>query len=113
MRKFSCELCSPHDRLSSAVGLVELLVPVGQEGVALTNCFTNQCCVFWTKQPGLTTGCVQVGMSPEEWLVRPRLVPTHQQLSARGLEETTNISYEMEEVNVSHVWAVQSSAFHM
>lgn len=101
--------CSPHDGLSSLVCVVEQLVPVGQEGVALAHHLTNQCCVFWAKQPGLAAGCVQVGVGSEERLVRPGLVPTHQQLSARRLEETTNVSYETDEVSVkSQVWDVQS-----
>lgn len=79
--------------------VVELLVPVGQEGVPLANSFTDQRCVFWAKQPGLTAGGVQVGVGPEERLVRPRLVPTHQQLSARSLEETTDVSYETDGVS--------------
>lgn len=85
---------SPHDRLSSAVCLVELLVPVRQESVALAHCITDQRHVFWTKQPGLTARSIQVGVCPKERLIGSSLVPTHQQLRARGLEEATNISCE-------------------
>lgn len=94
-------LSSPHDGLSSAVCVVELLVPVRQEGVALAHRFTDQRRVFRTKQPGLAAGGVQVGVGPEEGLVRPSLVPTHQQLGARRLEETTNVSCETDGVSVS------------
>lgn len=85
---------SPHDGLSGLVCVVELLVPVRQEGVALAHRLTDQCCVFRSKQPRLTARCVQVGVGPKEWLVCPSLVPTHQQLSAWRLEEATNVSYE-------------------
>lgn len=91
---------SPHDGLSSLVCLVELLVPVGQEGVALAHRFTDQRCVFRTEQPGLAAGCVQVSVGPEERLVSARLVPTHKQLSAGRLEESTDISCETDEVSV-------------
>lgn len=83
---------SPHDGLPGAVSVVELQVPVGQQGVALAHGFTDQRRVFWTEQPGLAAGGVQVGVGPEEGLVRSCLVPTHQQLRVRGLEETTNVS---------------------
>lgn len=100
----------PHDGLSGVVSGIELLVPVGQEGVALAHSFTDQGCVFWAKQPGLAAGCVQVGVGPEEWLVRPRLVPTHQQLGARRLEETSNVSYETDEGQCQcQIGAVQSN----
>lgn len=87
---------SPHDGLPGAVRVVEHLVPVGQERVALTHHFADQSRVFWTEQPRLATGGVQVGVGPEERLVSPRLVPAHQQLGARGLEETADIGYETE-----------------
>lgn len=90
-------LPSPHDGLSGAVCGVELLVPVGQEGVALAHCIADQRRVFWAKQPGLAAGCVQVGVGPEERLVGSSLVPTHQQLSARSLEEATDVSCETDE----------------
>lgn len=85
---------SPHDGLSGAVSLIELLVPVGQKSVALANRVTDQRHVLRTKQPGLAARGVQVGVSPEEWLIGSGLVPAHQQLRARGLEEATNISCE-------------------
>jgi len=94
-------LCSPHDGLSCAVCVVELLVPVGQQGVALAYRFTDQSRVFRTKQPGLSAGGVQVCVGPEERLVRSSLVPTHQQLGARRLEETTNVSCETDGVSTS------------
>lgn len=75
---------------------VEQLVPVGQEGVALAHGFTDQCSVFWTKQPGLAAGRVQMGMGSIEWLVSTRLVPTHKQFSAGRLEEATDVSCETE-----------------
>ncbi len=85
---------SPHDWLSSLVCMVEQLVPVRQEGIALAYSLTDQCSVFWTKQPGLAARRVQVGVGPEERLVRSCLIPTHQQLSAWRLEKTTNVSCE-------------------
>lgn len=87
-------MSSPHDGLSSVFCVVELLVPVGHEGVALAHRFTDQRRVLWTKQPGLAAGRVQVGVGPEEWLVCPRLVPAHEQLRARRLEEAAHISCE-------------------
>lgn len=100
-------MSSPHDGLSGAVCMIEQLVPVGQECVALTHCCTDQGGVFWTKQPGLAAGSVQVGVGPEERLVRPCLVPTHQQLAARSLEEASDIGYETDEEDVSQAWTVQ------
>lgn len=93
---FAASLSSPHDGLSGTIRLVEQLVPVGQERVALTHSFADQSCVFWTKQPRLTARGVQVSVGPEERLVSPCLVPAHQQLGARSLEETTDIGYETE-----------------
>lgn len=78
--------------------MVELLVPVGQEDVALAHHLTDQRCVDWTMQPGLAARCVHVGVGPEEWHVSPGLVPTHQQLSAWSVEETANVSYETDGV---------------
>ena len=101
-------MSSPHDRVSSLFCVVELLVPVGQEGVALAHRFPDQRCVLWTKQPGLTARCVKVGMGSEERLVRPCLVPTNQQLRVWGLEETAYVSCETEEQSVSHVGTIQS-----
>lgn len=74
------------------VGVVEQLVPVRQEGVTLADSLPDQSSVLWAKQPGLPAWGVQMGMGPEERLVRPRLVPTHQELSTGRLEETTHIS---------------------
>lgn len=76
------------------VGVVEQLVPVRQEGVALANGLTDQSRVFRAEQPGLTAGRVQVGVGPEERLVSPRLVPAHQQLGAGRLKESTDVGYE-------------------
>lgn len=89
-------LFSPHDRLSSAVCVVELLVPVWQQCVALAHSFTDQRCVIGTKEPRLTARSIKVGVGPKEWLISSSLVPTHKQLSAWRLEEATNISYETE-----------------
>lgn len=82
----------PHDGLSGLVGVVELLVPVGQQGVALAHRLADQGRVLGAEEPGLSAGGVQVGVRPEERLVRPRLVPAHQQLGARGLEEAADVS---------------------
>lgn len=71
--------------------MVELLVPVGQEGVALAHNITDQRGVRRTVQPGLTARRVHVGVGPEEWHVRPSLVPTQQQVSAWSVEETADI----------------------
>lgn len=81
-----------HDGLARVVGVVEQLVPVGQEGVTLADSLPDQSSVFWAKQPGLPAWGVQMGMGPEEGLVSPCLVPTHQELSTGRLEETTHIS---------------------
>lgn len=82
---------SPHDRLTSRVRVVELLVPVGQQGVALTHYFTDQLGGVRAMQPGLTSRCIHMGVGSEEWHVSPCLVPTHQELSAWIVEETTNV----------------------
>lgn len=74
--------------------MVEHLVPEGQEGVALTYNVTNNGRVFGTVQPRLTAGRVHVGVGPEERHVATSLVPTHQQLRARGVEEAADVGCE-------------------
>lgn len=96
-----CEVSSPHDRLPSLVCVVELLVPVGEEGVALAYGFTDECRVFGTKQPGLTPRCIQVGVCPKERLIRPRLIPSDQQLRARSLKEAAHIRWNIHEPRVT------------
>lgn len=83
----------PHNRLASPVCIVELLVPVGQQSIALTDSIPDDSSVLRAKQPRLTSGGVQVGMCTKERLVGASLVPTHQQLSTGGLKEASNISY--------------------
>lgn len=85
---------SPHDGLASGVRVVEHLVPEGQEGVALTNNVTNHVGVFGTVQPRLTPRRVHVGVGPEEGHVAPSLVPAHQQLRARSVEEAADVGCE-------------------
>lgn len=80
--------------------VVELLVPEGQEDVALSYNVTDQFSIFNTVQPGLAAGCVHVGMGSEEGHERTSLVPTHQQVRARSVEEATNISCGREEARV-------------
>lgn len=89
--------CSPHDRLASVVGVVEELVPVGQQGVALSHGFTDQCCVLRTKEPWLTPRRVQVSVGPEERLIGTSLIPAHQQLRIGRFEEAPDISWVIEE----------------
>lgn len=72
--------------------MVELLVPEGQEDVALSYDVTDQFGVVCTVQPGLAAGRVHVGVGSEERHERTSLVPTHQQLGARSVEEAANIS---------------------
>lgn len=84
----------PHDRLASALGVVELQVPVGQKGVALTHSLPDESCVVRAKKPGLPPRGVQVGVGTEEGLVGPRLVPTHQQLRTGSLKETPHVSWD-------------------
>lgn len=78
------------------MGVVELLVPEGQEDVALAYDVTDQLCVVRAVQPGLAAGRVHVGVGSEEGHERTSLVPTHQQLSARSVEEAANVSYDRE-----------------
>lgn len=85
---------SPHDRLASLVRVVELLIPEGQESVALSYNVSDQFGVVKTMQPGLAAGCVHVGVGSKEWHERTGLVPTHQQFSAWSVEEAANISYK-------------------
>ena len=73
------------------MGVVEQLVPVGQQGVALTHRLPDQRRVLGPKQPGLPPGRVQVGVGTEERLVRPRLVPANQQLRAGRLKEPAHV----------------------
>lgn len=87
-------LLLPHDRLASLVGVVELLIPVGQEDVALSYNVTDHFGVVKTMQPRLAAGCVHVGVGSKEWHERTGLVPTHQQFSAWSVEEAANISYK-------------------
>lgn len=84
----------PHDRLASLVGVVELLIPVGQEDVALSYNVTDHFGVVKTMQPRLAAGCVHVGVGSKEWHERTGLVPTHQQFSAWSVKEAANISYK-------------------
>lgn len=92
---------SPHDGLPSRVRVVELLVPEGQKGIALTDNLTDNGGVFCTVQPGLAARRVHVGVGPEERHVTPSLVPTHQQLGTRSVEETTDVSCETYRVSYS------------
>lgn len=78
--------------------MIELLVPVRQEGIALADNFPDESSILGAKQPRLTSGGVQVGVCTEEGLVGASLVPTHQQLSTGGLKEATNISYGRSEM---------------
>lgn len=87
---------SPHDRLARRVRVVELLVPEGQECVALSHNVTDQFGVVETVQPGLTAGCVHVGVGSKERHERTSLVPTHQQLRAWSVEEAADISCKRE-----------------
>lgn len=86
----------PHDRLAGPVRMVELLVPVRQESIALADSISDKSSVLRTKQPRFTSGGVQVGMCTKERLVGTSLIPSHKQLSSGGLKEATNISYGRE-----------------
>lgn len=76
--------------------MVELLVPEGQEGVALSYNVTDQFGVVETVQPGLPAGGVHVGVGSKERHERTSLVPTHQQLRAWSVEEAADISCKRE-----------------
>lgn len=93
-RKGGTFYSSPHDRLASLVRVVELLIPEGQESVALSYNVTDHFGVVKTMQPGLAAGCVHVGVGSKEWHERTGLVPTHQQLTSWSVEEAANISYK-------------------
>lgn len=81
--------------------VVELLVPEGQEGVALSDNVTDQLGVVETVEPGLTAGRVHVGVGSKERHERTSLVPTHQQLRAWSVEEAADISCKREESQLS------------
>lgn len=74
--------------------VVELLIPEGQEDIALSYNVTDQFGVVNAMQPRLAAGCVHVGVGSKEWHERTSLVPTHQQFSAWSVEEAANISYK-------------------
>lgn len=74
--------------------VVELLIPEGQESVALSHDVADQPGVVQAVQPGLAAGRVHVGVGSEERHERTGLVPAHQQLSAWSVEEAANISYQ-------------------
>lgn len=93
-RKGTSFYYSPHDRLASLVRVVELLIPEGQEDIALSYNVTDQFGVVRTLQPRLAAGCVHVCVGSKERHERTGLVPTHQQFSAWSIEEAANISYK-------------------
>lgn len=57
--------------------MVEQRIPIGQEGVALSDGFSDESGVLLPKEPGFPTLGVHGRMAPEEGLVGSRLVPTH------------------------------------
>lgn len=74
--------------------VVELLIPEGQESVALAHNVTDQLGVVQAVQPGLAAWCVHVGVGSEERHKGTGLVPAHQQFSAWSVEEAADISYK-------------------
>lgn len=71
------EACLPHDGLGSHVCRVEQRIPVGQEGVALSDGFLDEPGVLLPKEPGFPSLGVLGGMATEEGLVGSSLVPPH------------------------------------
>lgn len=71
------EACLPHDRLRSHMCRVEQRIPVGQEGVALSDGFSDEPGVLLPKEPGLPSLGVHGGMATEKGLVGSCLVPPH------------------------------------
>lgn len=67
----------PHDWFGSHVCTVEQRVPIGQEGVALSDGFSDEPGVFLPKEPGFPSLGVHGGMATKEGLVGSGLVPTH------------------------------------
>lgn len=57
--------------------VVELLIPVGQEDVALSYNVTDELGVVEPLEPRLAAWCVHVGVGSKEWHERTGLVPTH------------------------------------
>lgn len=56
---------------------VEERIPVGQQGVALFDSFSDELGVSLPEEPGLPPLGVHGGVATEEGLVGPGLVPTH------------------------------------
>lgn len=71
------EACLPHDGLGSHVCAVEERIPVGQEGVALPDGFSDELRVFLPKEPGFPPLGVHGSVATEEGLVGSSLVPPH------------------------------------
>ena len=67
----------PHDRFGSHVCPVEQRIPIGQEGVALSDGFSDEPGVFLPKEPWLPPLGVHGSVAPEEGLIGSGLVPTH------------------------------------
>lgn len=86
--------------------MVEHLVPEGEECVALADYVTNHGRVFGTMQPGFTARRVHVGVGPEEGHVATGLVPAHQQLSARSVEEAADVGCEEQKRQLSRLCQV-------
>lgn len=100
---------SPHDWRSGPICLEEQLVPVWQKSITLADCLPDECCVLWAKEPGFPACGVQMSMSAEEWLIRTRLIPANQKLSAGILKKATNISCMQEERNgQQHDYKIQA-----
>mmetsp|Transcript_18589 Transcript_18589/g.28939 ORF Transcript_18589/g.28939 Transcript_18589/m.28939 type:complete len:249 (-) Transcript_18589:172-918(-) len=81
-----------HDGLTSVVGVVEVSVQIRHNGISGTDgrADLHHCCL--TKEPRLTSLCVDVSMAPEEWSVCCRLVPSDKQFSFWVSKEAANIS---------------------
>lgn len=56
---------------------VEQAIPIGQEGVTLSDGFSDELGVFLPEEPGFPSLGVYGGMATKEGLVGSNLIPTH------------------------------------
>lgn len=67
----------PHDGLGSHVRTVEQGIPIGQEGIALSDGLSDEPGVLLPEEPGLAPLGLDAGVAAEEGLVGSSLVPAH------------------------------------
>lgn len=67
----------PHDGFGSHVRTIEQRIPIGQEGIALSDGFSDEPGVLLPEEPGFPALGLYAGVAAEEGLVGSSLVPAH------------------------------------